>query len=338
MSYFNREFLDAVRRAGLAFVAMLCVAAIPFFIVTIGPKSVRSHQSYDAPPRQLTQENPHRAGPRPITSELDPRLQRLALDSSAKRDRDATNKQRADKEAAWFAELTKYGTPEGRIIRKGKFCLAFDGRTRTPRWTLELLTKEILAGPAIRDKKFTADITIPQEFRPVPLDYLEPVFDQGHAAPANDYGDQADSDATFTLSNCMPQYPELNQRTWRFLELVICNIVREPDIDAVWVLTAPIWWEPDENKHSMWIEYIGKNRVHVPSFCGKTILVQRSKAIELRAWILPNSKDVIGGINDLDKFRVSVDEWERQSGLDAWPLLEASLQEKLEFTKKLESK
>lgn len=42
MTLFKRQFVDDCRRAGLALVAMLCVAAIPFCVVTVFPKQTRS--------------------------------------------------------------------------------------------------------------------------------------------------------------------------------------------------------------------------------------------------------------------------------------------------------
>lgn len=45
----NDKAKDAIRNAGLAFVAVLCVAAIPFCVVTVGPKQVRSNDSSTKP-------------------------------------------------------------------------------------------------------------------------------------------------------------------------------------------------------------------------------------------------------------------------------------------------
>lgn len=230
--------------------------------------------------------------------------------------------------------LTHYGTPEGTVLRRGSYALAFDGRTRCPRWVLERIDKATLKGASDRTGvSFKADSEISAEFRPLPRSYAGSGFDIGHQAAAADYGDQDDLKATFTLSNAVPQTPELNRAPWRMLETHLRQVAAESDVTAVWIVTMPLWWQPDTSSDRLAFHLMGVDRVHVPTHCGKAALVARGKSVELSAWILPNDAKVKGGIADLDKFRVTTDDLETVAGLDLWSALPAELQDKLEALK-----
>jgi len=223
--------------------------------------------------------------------------------------------------------LAKYGFPEGTVLRQGPFALAFDGRTRCPRWTLELLTTATIGTPTDRADDFRPDTRIPREFRALLDDYRGSGLDRGHLAAAGNYGDVDDKSATFLLSNMMPQNSALNQGLWRRLEKTIRDQAAEPGVSC-WVATCPLWI-PTDGRDVLVAHVIGTTRIIVPTHCGKTTLTVRAvDSPELRAWIVPN-KDP-HDLRQLDRYLVTVDQLETAAGLDFWSGLADDLEEKLE--------
>ena len=68
--------------------------------------------------------------------------------------------------------------------------------------------------------KFTADPDLPEGFtRVTPTDYRGSGYDRGHMCPSGDRtATREDNDATFYMSNMVPQSADNNQKTWAALE------------------------------------------------------------------------------------------------------------------------
>lgn len=223
--------------------------------------------------------------------------------------------------------LAKYGFPEGTVLRQGPFAMAFDGRTRCPRWTLELLDAAAIGTPAERADDFRPDPRIPREFRASLDDYRGSGLDRGHLAAAGNYGDVGAKSATFLLSNMMPQNSALNRGVWRSLETTVRDQAGEPGVSC-WVATCPLWI-PLEGRDAVVASVIGQGRIAVPTHCGKTTLTLRAgEPPELRAWIVPN-KDP-HDLRQLDRYLVTVDQLETAAGLDFWSGLADDVEDKLE--------
>lgn len=218
-------------------------------------------------------------------------------------------------------ELTRYGTPEGTVARHGRYCLAFDGSRRCPRWVLERLDADTLNGSGTRDGlSFKSDPNVPAEFRPHAIDYAEIVFDIGHNAAAGNYGRQDDIAATMTFSNACPQVAAFNRGKWKELETHVRHLAEANGV-TVWVVTVPIFDGTVQKR-------IGPSRVCVPSHCGKAILIRAADGtISVKAWLLPN-KDC--GTSPLDSFVVTTDQLETVAGLDFWSELPTAQQTALE--------
>jgi endonuclease G len=199
-------------------------------------------------------------------------------------------------------ETGRYGYPEGTVLKRGPYAVAFDGGSRCPRWTLEVLSREVIAGDASRvGLRFKSDADIPIEFRPTITDYMEPVYDIGHMVAANDYGERENVAATFVFTNACPQVPEFNRGVWRRLEDHVRELASEPDRDA-WVVTAPYWTTGT-------VQEIGPTRVRVPHGFGKAVLLHDENGlIQLQAWLIPHRGSEAG----LDVFAGLTDDTERR--------------------------
>lgn len=228
--------------------------------------------------------------------------------------------------------LTRYGTPDGTVIRYRRFLLSPDHPRRSALWTIEYLTPAILHGDANRAGiAFKPSLDASPEFRASNDDYALTGYDKGHLVPANDLGAQAAMVETFTLLNVTPQLPDFNRRSWLALENHIRDIVLSEGSHgrvAVWCITCPVY-VPPRGVDAVTVKFIGRNMVAIPPFCGKAVLIQRGDAsnLECKSWIMPNTD---GNSDNLNTFAVTTDEFERRSGLECWRKLPQNVQQRLE--------
>lgn len=221
--------------------------------------------------------------------------------------------------------LSKYGVPDQTGVLHGRYMLGYDGRTRCPRWVLERLDRKQVAASIDREGGFRSDTLVPPEFRVMASDYAGSGYDIGHMAPFNTHRtSDEDGSSTFMFSNAAPQLPEFNRGLWRTLEAEIHGLAER---DPVWVVTCPLWI-PESGK--LVVKTIGRSGVWVPTHCGKAILSETAKGVRLRAWIMPN-RELKG--RETREFVVSIDDFERMSGLDLWAELPDEIENKLESVK-----
>lgn len=233
----------------------------------------------------------------------------------------------------------RWGLPDGgQLARPEPYGIAcFDGRLRSDRYVLELLTAaSVSAGRGDRDRShFHHDRRWPSEFQATLADYraISKEHDRGHLAAALYHGSsQQEMDATHCLSNVSPMDARLNRGLWRILEEHLRDAALSDDVARIWVATFPLWMPDDapdqgETTH-MEIRYrvAGPNHIPIPTHYGKAALFEsRQHEIALRAWCVPNRPPPAG--RSPDQFRVPTDYVEHWSGLDFW----ADLPDKLEL-------
>jgi len=148
-------------------------------------------------------------------------------------------------------------------------------------------------------------------------------YDRGHLAPnyaiAAVHGRQAQVD-TFLMSNMSPQTPELNRQLWQRLEEVVMDHFA-PRFDQLQVITGPIYAEGFSNV----MDRVGF--VEVPIAFYKIIVAPDSEAPSALAFIMPQS---VQGNEPLDDYLVSIDEVERQTGLNFFPDITPATEQTLE--------
>src|SRR5947208_745957 len=108
---------------------------------------------------------------------------------------------------------------EAYLIDRPQYVLSYNAKTRTPNWVSWRLRKEDI-GNAARGA-FQPDPLLPKGViaRVTSRDYVGSGFDRGHMCPAKDRSaTQEDCNATFFLTNVVPQSPHSNQRGWERLE------------------------------------------------------------------------------------------------------------------------
>lgn len=231
----------------------------------------------------------------------------------------------------------KFGNPDGGHVRtfgNSKFVLSYDGSKRTARWVAEYLPPGKPAHKEPRHNVFRPDPSVPREFRSMLSDYFLSNYDRGHLAPAADHAYARDAmDATFLLSNMVPQDKTLNRGLWADLEAWCRDQARSAN--GTWVFTGPAFMPADApaqdiRKPDLAVTYrvIGPNHVAVPTHLWKTILIQGVNAPAVRSFLVPNAAPPDG--KRFIDYAVDTDFLEHWVGLDFWSELPDDVETALE--------
>lgn len=145
--------------------------------------------------------------------------------------------------------------------------------------------------------------------------YKNSGYDRGHLVPAGDknYSRKA-HDETFLTSNISPQVHDFNSGIWNDLEQQVRGWAKR--YDGVFVVTGGVL------KGDM--ETIGIERVAVPNQFYKVLYDEKHE--KMIAFLMPHRDSN----EPLYKFVVSVDSVEVLTGIDFFPALEDSLEDRLE--------
>jgi endonuclease G len=205
---------------------------------------------------------------------------------------------------------------EDYLIERPQYALSYNAETRRPNWVSWRLRQEDL-GKANRGP-FEPDPLLPKGFAKVSTHvYDGGGFDRGHQCPAQDRSStQRDMDATFYLTNVVPQSPASNQKGWERLEAYCRDLAHKGHV--LYIACGP--QGVGGTGKDGYKEEIGKGRVKVavPAKLWKIILVLPREDAEPRkntrviAVIMPNDQSV--GF-DWAKYRVSAHKVEKLTGL-----------------------
>lgn len=211
-----------------------------------------------------------------------------------------------------------------RIFRNEAYMVGYSDIRGNPLWVSYKLTQPSPKAPHLkRPDNFSMD------FRNLTFikssDYTNSGYDRGHMAPNHVisllYGKSAQEE-TFLMTNITPQKPNLNQKIWQRLEaLELENFSHK--FKAVWVYTGPIFNENTKKlKNSFWVD--------IPNAFYKIYIgLKEDGDLRTLAFIIPQTAK----INDrIEKYQVSIDAVEKQSGFDFLHELEDSLEQKVEAT------
>ncbi len=194
--------------------------------------------------------------------------------------------------------------------------LSFNARRHTPNWVAWELTADETTGSVKRSSTFYNDPDVAG--CPETYDYLYSGYDRGHMAPAADMKWSADAmKETFYLTNICPQDHKLNIGSWNNLEEKCRSLAR---IDsAIVIVSGPLYLHPTN-------EFLGDNRVEVPSHFFKVILSPYAEQPSAIAFLIANSSHTEG----LQKSATSINEIESLTGYDFFSALPDEIEEELE--------
>jgi endonuclease G, mitochondrial len=118
--------------------------------------------------------------------------------------------------------------PTNYLIERPQYALSYNRDRGIPNWVSWQLTQQDL-GEAKRSNVFVADTTLPEGwYRVTTDDYTGSGYDRGHVTPSADRtATQTDNEATFILTNILPQAPDNNRNTWENLESLSRDLVQK---------------------------------------------------------------------------------------------------------------
>lgn len=178
--------------------------------------------------------------------------------------------------------------PVGRTtyLYYAEFVLEHSAADRIPLWVEHHLKAEPRVSYRPPASTWHSDKNLPADGRAELADYTgwKDVYDRGHMAPNGDFPTKSSKEATFVLSNAVPQDSEMNQQLWNNLEQMVRDWA-----DArgeAYVITGPMFYDPEDDPDSPGphadglINYsvIGPHLVAVPTHLFKIVLAPRTRA------------------------------------------------------------
>ena len=149
--------------------------------------------------------------------------------------------------------------------------------------------------------------------------YAKTGYDRGHMCPnsaiAARYGKKGQTE-TFLMSNITPQKPELNRKVWERLERLEEAYANK--FGGIWVITGPIF-----DQH---VELLS-HQVEIPDSFYKILIDEDNGKVRVLPFIVPQN---VTGKEILNDFLTSVDEIEKQTGLDFFSPMDDEYENKLE--------
>ena len=198
-------------------------------------------------------------------------------------------------------------------------------------WSAYMLCDFQLEKKASRSNDFRPDPEI-STASSSPADYKKSGYDRGHLTPAADmaFSEKAMSE-TFFMSNMSPQAPRFNRGIWKELEAQVRTWAEK--FGRVYVVSGPLLSKSPEDYES-----IGENRVSVPEYFYKVILVplyadgeDRSSMDDAASvcavgFVIPNKSCE----DDFWNYACSIDQIEKMTGLDFYSALEDKTENRAE--------
>jgi len=214
----------------------------------------------------------------------------------------------------------------GRLVQHVAYVSSYNTKTLIPNWVAYELTAEETEGDRKREGiEFRMDPDLKGVKQAMREDYTGSGWTKGHLMPAADaaFGSTSTMAETFYFTNICPQDETLNAGDWQYLEKKVRQWANR--YGSIWVATGPI---VGENRYGT----IGDRDVVVPDAFFKTLLIRKKNgSYSAIAFVMDNDDDRYY----LKDCYMSVDELERLTGLDFFPALDDTIEEKVESSVRL---
>ena len=203
------------------------------------------------------------------------------------------------------------------VVQHKAYTLSFNPQYKIASWVAYLQTgKHSQNATEVRTNNFTDDPLLhSSEARDE--DYNHSGYDRGHLAPAEDMAWSKETmQESFYYSNMVPQDPKFNRGVWRRLE----ELVRYWSLayDSIYIVTGPVFTQS--------MSTIGSDKIAVPEKFYKVILEYNQKEARGIGFILSNQPSAA----TLQSFAVSIDSVEHLTGINFFPRLDDTVEEKIE--------
>ena len=239
---------------------------------------------------------------------------------------------------------------ENYLMEKKQYSLSYNNQTLNPNWVGWHLEKEDL-GDAKRTDKFIPDDTLPDgwyKVRKEDYKFNAYGFDRGHVCPSADKtATTEDNQATFLMTNMIPQSPNCNRIVWMHLESYERELVEQGN--ELYIFAGP-YGTGGSGSRGFFNEILitkkdgSEYKINVPSHSWKVMIILPESSDDISAITedtmalavcIPNTQECkyIEGTDepaDWENYICSINDIEKMTGYDFFELLEDSLEEKLE--------
>lgn len=187
------------------------------------------------------------------------------------------------------------------LIEHEGFTVSYVDKHKQAEWVAYRLIGEDVEKKIPRTNKYTEDPLCPN--CATDSDYKYSGYDRGHLFPAANAWTENIMKESFYFTNICPQDNSFNSGVWNRLE----TLVREWAVkyDTIHVVTGSIL--------SDGLKTIGNNKVSVPKYMYKVVVVNTDTAKQGIAFLIENKGS---NIKDYEKFALTIDELEELTNLD----------------------
>lgn len=155
-------------------------------------------------------------------------------------------------------------SPDNYLLERPQYTMSYNRSRGEANWVAWHIDAQDLGSE--ERGKFRPDPDLPADWQISPTDYRNSGYDRGHVCPSGDRtGSRADNDATFYMSNMLPQTAELNRAVWADLENALRGIVRQGN--EIYVIAG------GSVGGSGTAKTIANGKVTVPQVCWKVALI-----------------------------------------------------------------
>ena len=209
------------------------------------------------------------------------------------------------------------GHPE-QILRRKAYYVSYNNETKCPNWVAWHLTANHADGGVQRFSGYMEDEDVPTP-RATENDYCGSGWSHGHMCPAGDnkWDEVAMMESNY-LTNICPQDRSLNSGVWNRIEMDCRKWAKK--YGDLYIVCGPVLLKRGH-------ETIGPNKVCVPEAFFKVILCLQEKPKAI-GFIIRNN----GGTKKKDQFINTVDDVERITGIDFFPVLPDDIENEVEAT------
>jgi DNA/RNA endonuclease G (NUC1) len=210
--------------------------------------------------------------------------------------------------------------PDNYLMEKPEFALSYNRDRGAPNWVSWHLSDE-WRGTLSRNDTFRPDPAVPPDwYRVQAFDYFGTGFDRGHMTPSADRNKEIPiNQATFLMSNMVPQAPDNNQGPWADFE----NYLRNTLLPANELYIVAGGAGTGGTGSSGFATTIANGHVTVPAFTWKVALVLTKGDLDLSrvsastrtiAVLMPNVQGIRN--DDWSNYLTTVDAVETLTGYD----------------------
>ena len=224
---------------------------------------------------------------------------------------------------------TTVATPDNYLMLKTQYVVCYNRTKGEPNWVAWHLDNTWL-GSTARQDDFRADATLPGGWYQVGAnDYSGSGYDRGHHCPSADRTNSvASNQATFLMTNMIPQSAHNNEGPWANLEDYTRSLVTSSG-DECYIYMGSYGSQGT----------LASGHVTIPAYTWKVIVVLPAGSNDLSrvttstrviAVVMPNNDSQISQSADWRNYRVTTDYIESMTGLDIMSAVPASIQQVIE--------